>query len=521
MKKFIAADLFCGAGGTSTGLIQACAERGINLELLAVNHWKTAVKTHALNHPFVRHLCADLNCVDPSKAVPGGRLDLLLASPECTHHSNARGGKPCSDQSRASVWHVVHWAERLWIDEIRIENVREFLNWGPLLKNGRPDPKKKGVLFESFVNQLKAMGYAVEWKVLNAADYGEATTRKRLFIAASKSGRVAWPESTHVGRWRPASDIIDWSLPSQSVLGRKRPLKPKTMARIEAGLRKFGGEAFIAVLRGTDESQAGSWSRSTNDPLGTITAGGGHQALCQPFVVQTSHTKSTGRSKHVRSIVEPMTTLTTRIEHGLVQPFLVEYHSPKSEGDQRVKSVAEPLPTATTENRFGLVQPFLMNVAHEGGERVSGTDQPLSTIPAGHRGEIGLVTPFVIPMEHHGGARIRGVSEPLPTITTAKGGAFGMVQPFLTKYYGTAGARPVDLPLDVVTTKDRYALVQPGQMDILFRMLQPHELAAAMGFDGYKFFGTKTDVVKQVGNAVSVRTARALCGVVLDMRGAA
>jgi len=485
VKTFYAADLFCGAGGTSTGLIQACEERGIELNLLAVNHWKTAVKTHELNHPGVRHLCADLNCVDPSKAVPGGRLHWLFASPECTHHSNARGGKPCSDQSRASVWHVIHWAERLWIDEILIENVREFLNWGPLLKNGRPDPKKKGVLFKSFVKQLEAMGYTVEWRILNAADYGEATTRRRLFIRASKSEQIIWPEPTHAANWRPASDIIDWTLPSASIFNRKRPLKPKTLARIEAGLKKFGGEAFIAVLRGTDPSQAGSWAQPVGDPLGTITAGGGHAALCQPF--------------------------------------LVEYHSPKSEGDQRVKPVTDPLPTATTENRFGLVQPFVMNVAHEGGDRVSGTDKPLATIPAGHRGELGLVQPFLIPMEHAGRQPVRGVDQPVPTITTARGGSFGLAYPaFLTQYYGNGKPRPVDLPLDTVTTHHRFALVQPqgACMDILFRMLQPHELARAMGFDRYKFAGTKTDVVKQIGNAVSVRMAKALAGSMIDSTAA-
>ncbi len=474
MKEFVAADLFCGAGGTSTGLVLAAEDRRVKLNLLAVNHWSIAVQTHTKNHPWARHMCADLSSIDPSKAIPGGRLDLLVASPECTHHSNARGGKPCSDQSRASAWHVLHWAERLRIDRILIENVKEFQGWGPLMRNGRPNKKRKGETFDAFVRALQSLGYSVEWRVLNAADYGDATCRHRLFIQASRSGKITWPVASHVGNWRAAAEIIDWNIPGKSIFTRKRPLKAKTLARIEAGLKKFGGEAFIAVLRGTDQSQAESWARGTDAPLGTITAGGGHQALCQ------------------------------------VRPFLVEYHSPKSKGDHRVRPLTSPLPTATTENRFGLVQPFIMNTAHAGGDRVSGIDKPLPTIPAGHRGELA----FIIPMEHKGGS-LRSVEEPLPTITTAKGGAFGLAQPFLTKYFGTGGARPVDEPLDTITAKDRFALVEPGKMDILFRMLQPHELAKAMGFDGYEFAGTKTDQVKQIGNAVSVRTAKALCGEIM------
>ena len=133
LNKIIAADLFCGAGGTSTGLVYACRTLGLKIDLVAINHWPVAIATHTQNHPWATHLCADLASVDPSKTVPGGHLHILVASPECTHHSNARGGRPCSDQSRASAWHVLHWAERLRIDNILVENVREFESWGPLI----------------------------------------------------------------------------------------------------------------------------------------------------------------------------------------------------------------------------------------------------------------------------------------------------------------------------------------------------------------------------------------------------
>jgi DNA (cytosine-5)-methyltransferase 1 len=440
----MAADLFCGAGGSSTGLVRAAATRGRKLNLLAVNHWRVAVSTHELNHRWARHLCADLSTVDPSKAIPSGRLDLLIASPECTHHSVARGGKPCSDQSRASAWHVLHWLERLRVERVLIENVREFEGWGPLGDDGRPDKTRKGETFKAFVAAVKSLGYAVEWRVLNAADYGDATCRRRLFIQAARAGRITWPDASHAGRWRSAREVIDWSLRGESVLNRKRPLAPRTLDRIEAGLRKFGGEPFIAVLRGYSVGGTVQTS-SVEHPLCALAANGTHAALCEPFIVQ--------------------------------------YQGGDDRRALRVHSVDTPLPTQPTENRFGICEPFVLNVAHEGSDksRVRSVEQPLSCIPAGHRGELALCEPFV------------------------------------TKYYGTAkGARAVTEPLETITAKDRFALVEPTKMDIHFRMLQPHELAAAMGFDDYKFAGTKTEQVRQIGNAVAVRTAEALCGTILD-----
>lgn len=359
-----AADLFCGAGGTSSGLCRVAKRLHLDLDLVAVNHWPRAVETHQRNHPWARHVCADLASVeaDPSRLIPGGRLRLLVASPECTHHSVARGGRPCSDQSRASAWHVLHWCERLRVDDLLLENVREFEQWGPLGADGRPVREKRGATFQAFVEALRSMGYDVQWRVLNSADYGAATCRRRLFLRASR-GAIVWPEASHAGRWRGAREIIDWSLKGQDIRERKRPLSPKTLARIAAGLKKFGGEAFLVCLAhaGADASRARSLS------------------------------------------------------------------------------------------------------------------QPVPCIPAGHRGEQALC------------------------------------QPFLTKYYGTGTSRSVDVPLDTISTKDRFALVEPFRMGIRFRMLQPHELAAAMGFAGYEFSGNKTEIVKQIGNAVQVDMAEALC----------
>jgi DNA (cytosine-5)-methyltransferase 1 len=476
----MAADLFCGAGGSSTGLVCAARARHIRLDLLAINHWNVAVDTHTRNHPWARHLCADLSTIDPNKAIPGGRLDLLIASPECTHHSNARGGKPCSDQSRASAWHVLHWAERLSPGRVLIENVREFEGWGPLGEDGRPDKSRKGETFLAFIAAMRSLGYAVEWRVLNAADFGDATCRRRLFVQATRAGKLTWPEATHAGRWRPAREIIDWDLKGESIFSRRRPLAPRTLDRIEAGLRKFGGEPFIAVLRGTKASQSGAWAKPMSAPLGTISAGGIHAALCEPF--------------------------------------LVEYHAGKGRRDDRVRSIDAPIPTATTENRFGLCQPFVIPMEHSGRSALRSTEEPLPTITTAKGGAFALCEPFVMQVAHQGSdhTRVRSVDDPLPTIPAGHRGEIAVCEPFLTKYYGTAKAISVEIPLDTITSKDRFALVEPRGMDIRFRMLQPTELAAAMGFDGYEFAGTKTDQVRQIGNAVAVRTAEALCGAMID-----
>lgn len=406
MRRFSAVDLFCGAGGESEGLRLACDAAGLSLDLTAVNHWELAVETHSLNHPSARHLCEPIDAVDPRTIHTPGSLDLLWASPECVHHSNARGGKPMNDQSRASAWHVVRWAEVLRPKWIGVENVREFLTWGPLGSNGRPLVTKRGTLFSEWVRDLRALGYTVDWRVLNAADYGAAQARRRLFVlarfdGARSRGPIAWPRATHgdlrgglfAGELRPhraAREVIDWALPSKSIFARDRPLADRTLERIADGLRRFGG----------------------------------------PFA--------------------------------------------QSPGG-RLLDPRKPLPT-------------------------------LTSTPQG--GDLAVCQPFVIGQQS--GATPRSVDDALPTLAT--GCAVSLVQPFLVKYYGSgANVEPITRPIGTLTTKDRFALVQPQIADIHFRMLQPHECAAGQGFGRhYQFAGTKTDVMKQIGNAVEVHQAQAL-----------
>lgn len=477
-----AADLFCGAGGTSTGLAQACEELGLKLQLTAVNHWPVAIETHSANHPDAAHFCASLDHLRPADAVPGGKLDLLLASPECTHHSVARGGKPINDQSRASAWHVVRWAEELRPRSILIENVPEFETWGPLNAKERPIQRLRGQLFLSFVGSLRALGYTVDWRVLNAADYGDPTTRKRIILQARLGRRITWPDPTHApeahvgffggrARWRSAREVIDWSLQGESIFRRKRPLADTTLARIEAGIRKFWGNAaepFLVILRQHADG------RSINEPLPALCASGGHVGLIEPFIVPQFGTAD------ARSINAPLGTVTTTSRGvGLVEPFVISAGGPVVEA----RPVSRPMPTVLTRDRLALIEPFLVpNFGERNGQK----------------------------------PRCHSINEPLPTVTSH--GAGCLVQPFLTKFYGSGdGAVPISEPVPTVTTKDRFGLVEQVGLDIFFRMLQPHELAGAMGFPAdYKFTGGKSDQVKQVGNAVPVNLARALCREVLN-----
>lgn len=490
MNVLSASDLFCGAGGFSAGLLAACEDLNRRAELLAINHWPKAIATHSLNHPGVGHLCENLDNVDPRKVVKSGRLDILLASPECTHHSRARGGKPMSDQSRASAWHVLRWCEALRVENVLVENVKEFESWGPLDSKGRPMKSKRGELFRKFCECFEAMGYYVDYRVLNSADYGAATTRERLFVQATRRRRPRWPERTHSAKpdlfdskpYRAAREIIDWDLEGQSIFGRKKPLSEKTMKRIMAGLKKFGGVDFVLG------QQSCSAPRDLGQPIPTV-ATAGAISFVQPFLVVLRN------NADGRSLDTPMPTLCAGGGHfGLCEPFLVKFHGDhkgREDGAQRVHSVHQPLKTLDTSNRYGLAEPFLVKFKNF--------------------------------------SDACSIHEPLGTLTTKD--VFGLAQPFFVQYYGNSTTAHCDEPLPTVTTHDRFGLCEPepvavmeregvtyAVLDIKFRMLQPHELAAAMGLDGYKFpeHATKADRTKMVGNAVEKNTSRALCRAVLQ-----
>jgi DNA (cytosine-5)-methyltransferase 1 len=526
--KYRIADLFCGAGGTSAGAVEAAEALGRKPEVTAVNHWPVAIATHTANHPGSRHLCTGIDSVNPRELFGEGELDLLWASPECTHHSVARGGKPINDQSRATAWCVVRWAEALRPPIILIENVPEFETWGPIGVNGRPLASKKGQTFQAWLGALQSLGYKTDHRLLCAADYGDPTTRTRLFVQAVRGRRkIVWPEKTHskavdlftTRRWTPAREIIDWSLPAGSIFERKKPLSPKTLARIEAGLRKYGLKSVI-ISAGGPECPA----RPVDDPMGTVLTRD-HRALVEPYIVAWDHT-SGGAEAGLSGIEDPLSTVVTKARHGVAEPFLVELRGTNEkqlEGSAR--SLDAPCGTVTTSGaHHALVEPFLIKTANgasgSDASRVKSVDEPMPTV-CGNRGDVALIEPYLLGQQTC--SALRPISDPAPTVSTA--GAIALVEPFLVSFYGNGQPHNIDDPAPTVTCKDRFGLVRPvveidGNrylLDIRFRMLQPHELALAQGFPkGYQFTGTKTDQVKQIGNAVPRRLARAIVGAVLS-----
>lgn len=508
-KIIHAADLFAGAGGTSTGLAQACKQLGYDVDLLAVNHWNVAIASHRENHPWAKHVCASVESLDPRVVVPGGRLDLLVASPECIFFSVARGGRPMEDQRRASAWHILRWLELLRVDNLLVENVSEFAKWGPLNAKGRPIKQREGETFKAWLSAIRSLNYTVDHAVLDAADYGDPTNRSRLFVMAKRGRKpVHWPKPMYSRRgaargtrpWRTArEDVIDWTLQGQSIFTRKKPLCANTMRRIIEGLERFGGpelQPFIVILRGDDDAGPA--------PASPGAASGGPT----PFLLG----QQSGGAP--RSVDDPVPTIAAGGAISMVTPFLVGAGGPTRHGEPR--SVDEPMPTLLAENHFGVVEPFILppEGVHRGNAPRS-PSEPLQTIT--QRGGGHVVQPFIVPHfgERQGQApRTHSIDEPLPAVTGQ--GAGSLVEPFLTEYYGNGGARSVDEPMPTITTKDRVGLVQPvingRALDIRFRMLQPHELAKAMGFgDSYKFTGNRREVVRQIGNAVCVQMSRALC----------
>ncbi len=590
-RKILVADLLCGAGGSSTGAGRALRDLGLDMELVCVNHWPTAIETHRLNHPEARHYVQDIATVRPHILVPEGYLDLLMASPTCTHHSVARGGKPTSDQQRSDPWHIITWLTELRVKRIIIENVWEFVGWGPVdPRTGKPLKSRKGEYFRAWIDTIRRLGFEPEWRKLNAADYGDATTRSRFILMARSDGRsLSWPVPSHRRReegklelfpgvkpWRPARDIIDWSIKGKSIFGRKKDLAPKTLARIYAGAVKFGWpEPYLVILRqhmdgrsldqplpalatgrhvGLAEpvvlSQHSSGApRSAADPLPTITTGGAgaeervgcaRPMLIEPFVLTAAHgvdaSDANPHNRRVKSLDDPLGALHAGGgKFGVVEPFMLSRHAG---GGPR--SVEEPSPTQVAKHSHLLISPYYGSGS---GDTCTSGDEPLPTATA--KGRFGMVVPVT---HSKGGNGARNVADPIPTLTTAKGGEFAVVMP-VTHADHSDRVRHADEPLPTITGANRGELAfitaqhgeRPGQaprvhdiaapaptiaasghvdlveatpeFDILFRMLEPHELAAAMGFtdedQAYEFAGTKTEQIKQIGNAVSVAKMRA------------
>lgn len=375
-------DNFAGGGGASTG-IELALNRLVDI---AINHDPVAMAMHKANHPQTRHLREDVFDVDPVDVVAGWPVGLVWLSPDCKHFSRAKGGKPVSKRIRGLAWVAVRWAATVKPRIIMLENVEEFLTWGPLGQGGRPVIKHKGRTFRAFVRRLEREGYRVEWRILRACDYGAPTFRKRLFLIARRDGRpIVWPELTHgPGRslpWRTAAECIDWSIPCPSIFGRKRPLCDATMRRIVKGLKKFVIDAkrpFIVSLT----HQGTSRVHNIDEPLRTIAgANCGELALVTAFLAKHFG----GNTTPGCLLDDPMSTVTEKDHHALVVATLVRQFGTSSGAD-----IEKPMATVMPDGggKTSLVKAFLTKYYGTGG--ASNLRKPAPTLTTKDR--LGIVT---------------------------------------------------------------------------------------------------------------------------------
>jgi len=528
-------DLFAGAGGSSQGMH---AVPGVEVRI-AANHWKLAVESHAANFPDTEHDCADISQVDVRRYP---NTDILWASPECTNHSQAKGVKrathstpdmfgevlpdAAAERSRATMWDVPRFAEQIHYRAIIVENVVDAVKW---------------VMFPAWLHAMTLLGYEHQMVSLNSM-HAQATranrapqSRDRLYVVFNRRGDrrpdvtprplalcgacghegpsvQVWkrPENP-VGRYRaqyfyqcsrctqrvepfalPAAAAIDWSMPGQRIGDRVKPLSPKTMARIEAGLRKYGSDAYLTVNRGGPF--AAHRNIDVSSPVPTIVASPNPIGLVVPVE---------GRDgKQAMPAGEPMRTLTTRAETALVVPYYGSQTTARSAG--------EPMPTMGTVDTAALVVP-------SGGtwnESAYPVSDPFRTQTTREHEGVAFIAEL-----RGGGSDHRPVTEPLATVV-ASGNHHMLVRHNSSR--SGAGAEmctPASEPARTLTTSGHQSLVSIASQveDASFRMLEPHEIQAAMAFGAdYRVLGNRRERVRQLGNAVTPPAAEFLVGAVAE-----
>jgi DNA (cytosine-5)-methyltransferase 1 len=595
-KPKLIIDSFAGGGGASLGIAWATG-RGPDI---ALNHDPIALSMHEKNHPSTLHVCEDAYRANLQRLVGRRKVGLLWASPDCRDFSRAKGDKPVSLRVRSLAWMVVTWAKTIKPDVIILENVREFEEWGPvvpmwrckacewkgtegqaILKRKRRRcprcnsvrlvmterwlrvPEKKGITFKRWRGRLKALGYVVQHKTLDAADFGAPTHRKRLFLVARRDGKpIVWPEHTHANPkrldamplfdqlkpWRTAAECIDWNIPCPSIFERTKPLAEKTLRRIALGIKRYVLDNPQPFIVGAGGPTYGGKPRPVDQPMKSLTQEN-HSALVSPYLVPITH----AGERRANSMQEPLPTVTTanRGEMAVIAPIISRYNG-QVDNESRCKDPREPFSTLDTQPRFAVVAPTLIQTGYgeRDGQAPRSLDlhKPLGAAVAGGAkhavvaaylakhfgGMVGVPIETPLPTTtvrgtqnqivaanlvhlNHGEKTWNGVDEPLRTVTTGNHAA--LVYSFLVKYFGTAIGANLLEPAPTVTVKDRFGLVTvtiDGELyviaDIGMRMLTPRELARAQGFpDTYILWPkSKTKQTAFIGNSVSPCAAAAM-----------
>lgn len=563
-EKELVVDLFAGGGGASTGIARAYREPDV-----AVNHNPIALAVHRANHPQTAHYVADVFEVDPVLATGGQPVGILWASPDCRHHSKAKGGAPRDRKVRGLAWVVIRWAFATRPRLLFLENVEEFCDWGPVDDEGQPIKSEKGRTFRAFISALstglppdhpdmpeimesigefvpmaslvRGLGYNVDWRERIAANANAPTIRKRLYLVARSDGKpIVWPAPVRhkkpVGKqlpWRGATECIDWSNVGKTVF-RDKPMAANTMRRVAKGCWRHvltSATPFIVPMRGTSPSHTSS--HGMDEALSTISAGGTHHALVQPSLAPFLTECANGSSQRNFDAQEPLRTQVAQVKGGHFA--MVAAHMTAFGQNAVGSSHAEPMQTALAgATRHGIVSAFFeqANGGFYDGDGRSAND-PLSTVCQSGANQR-LVSAYLV--KYYGNEK-DGISltEPMHTLPTKDRVALievVQVPDTLTPEQMEGARRCAAFMHDYLPEhfKDPAELILVGGyvlVDITLRMLQPPELKRAQGFpesyiiDRGLFVDpetgaeewrdvNKTDQVRLIGNSVCPDEAEAI-----------
>ncbi len=582
-------DLFCGAGGLSEGADEArlngnkCAK-----VVCCVNHDKNAILSHDANIPDALHFIEDIRTLELSpintiveriRELYPDSMIMLHASLECTNFSKAKGGQPRDADSRTLAEHLFRYIDVIDPDYIQIENVEEFMSWGDMDENGKPISMDKGRLYQKWVRNVKKYGYNFEHRILNAADYGAYTTRKRFFgIFAKKGLPIAFPEPTHCkgGRndmfsrfekWKPVKEVLDFSDEGTTIF-REKPLSEKTLERIYAGLIKFvagGKDAFL--IKYNSMSRTGKYNAPGVDEPCPVVATQSRLGVAQACFLSKQFSGHPD-SKNV-SVEEPAGAITCKDHHVFVSAYYGNGHN---------HSVELPAPTVTTRDRLALIDSQFM-CSYNFNDAGKDINEPCPTLLTKDR--LSLVSPRFIANEYSGGGQHTSINDVCPAILTNPKQKLITCQPWIMNtavsnigssieepsqtitanrkwhylmnpQFNSVGgsvdnpcftliARMDKMPPYLVATESGQVAIEIydndspmtvkikefmalyGIVDIKMRMLRIPELKRIMGFpEDYVLVGTQADQKKFIGNAVEVtqakKNAEALCAKLRDLR---
>lgn len=546
MIQLLYIDLFCGAGGTSTGVNEARLNGEQCAKVIAcVNHDPKAIASHAANHPGALHFTEDIRTLNLTPLIQRIKacrhenpqaLIVLWASLECTNFSRAKGGQPRDADSRTLAEHLYRYIEAIDPDFIQIENVEEFMSWGPLDKNGRPLSMDKGRDYIRWIKNVKGYGYNYDYRILNSADFGARTTRKRYFgMFAKKDLPIVFPKPTHSRRptgnleqWRAVRYVLNLDEWGQSIFTRKKPLAEKTLMRIYAGLIKFvagGKDAFLVKFNSM--SQRGKYvPPSIDEPCPTV-ATQNRLGLAHVEFLSKQFSGST-YDKNV-SLDEPAGTITCVDHHALISAhFLTSFY-----GNGGCRDIDSPAPTIPTKDKFALVNPQFIDMQYGQG-RPTSIEEPAGCITANPKHHLITAEQWIMDTSYNNVGS--GIDEPCKVITADRHQFYLMNPQFFSAgssidepcftLIARMDKRPpylvcvegggigievyeTDSPM---TVKIKEFMALYNVVDIKMRMLKVVELKRIQGFpDDYVLMGNQSDQKKFIGNAVHTSIPKAWC----------